>query len=269
MSGQRLQRGEGSLAYEVTGQGPLVVLVAGMGDQRSAWRLLVPALVAAGYRCATLDPRGHGESDTTFSSYGPDALAEDMLALIAELGGGPAVLVGHSAAAAAAVRAAALRPEAVCGVALMGPVVRDGRGLPVLRLLTQALLLPPWGAWFWGRYYRTLFFAGTPADHDQHVEQLVALHRDRARRWATAELGMQSKAGCTARAGEVKAPVLALVGDKDPDVSPAVEAQWLQQALGASVHLLPGVGHYPHLEIPEQAAALLLSFLAERACRAA
>jgi pimeloyl-ACP methyl ester carboxylesterase len=264
-----LDRGEGRLAYEVVGDGPLVVLVCGMGDRRSAWRHVVPALVAAGYRCATLDPRGHGDSDTTFSAYGPDVLAEDILALVGELGGGPAVLVGHSAAAAAAVRAAALQPEKVCSVALVGPVVRDGRGLVFLRLLTQALLLPPWGAWFWGRYYRTLFHAGVPADHEQHMAQIVAQHQDRAHRWATAELGMQSKASCAARAGEVRVPVLALVGDKDPDVNPQAEAQWLQQELRAKVELLPGVGHYPHMEIPEKTVSLLLPFLEEQACRAA
>ncbi len=64
---QYLDRGEGRIAYDVTGSGPLVVAVPGMGDLRSSYRHLAPALVDAGFRVATMDLRGHGDSDTTFS----------------------------------------------------------------------------------------------------------------------------------------------------------------------------------------------------------
>ena len=51
------------------GAGPLVVAVPGMGDLRSTYRHLAPALVDAGFRVATMDLRGHGDSDTTFNAY--------------------------------------------------------------------------------------------------------------------------------------------------------------------------------------------------------
>ncbi len=57
----------------------------------------------------TLDIRGHGDSDATFSTYDDVALAGDMLALVEELGE-PAYLVGNSMAAGAAVIAAAEAP---------------------------------------------------------------------------------------------------------------------------------------------------------------
>ncbi len=65
----------GRIAYEVTGEGPLVVLAHGMGDNRNAYRFLIPALTEAGYRVAATDLRGHGESSTGWSSYGLAALA--------------------------------------------------------------------------------------------------------------------------------------------------------------------------------------------------
>jgi alpha-beta hydrolase superfamily lysophospholipase len=65
-----LDRPEGRIAYDIDGTGPQVVLVPGMGDLRSAYRFLAPALRDAGYRAACIDLRGHGDSDTTFSSYG-------------------------------------------------------------------------------------------------------------------------------------------------------------------------------------------------------
>src|SRR5215217_1287179 len=96
----------GRIAYEVTGTGPLVVCVPGMGDVRQVFRHMAPALVAAGYRVATMDLRGHGDSDATMAEYGDAATARDLLALIAHLGG-PAIVVGNSMGAGAAVIAAA------------------------------------------------------------------------------------------------------------------------------------------------------------------
>ena len=40
-----------------------------MGDLRSVYRFLAPALVEARYRVATMDLRGHGDSDATFERY--------------------------------------------------------------------------------------------------------------------------------------------------------------------------------------------------------
>jgi len=52
----------GRIAYDVTGSGPLVVLPPGIGVRRQAYRFLAPVLAQAGYRVATADLRGHGES---------------------------------------------------------------------------------------------------------------------------------------------------------------------------------------------------------------
>src|SRR5271169_6801621 len=92
-------RPDGRVAYDVDGHGPLVVLVPGMGDLRAGYRFLAPALREAGYRVACTDLRGHGDSDTTFASYGDEETGSDVIALIERLGGGPAVVVGSSMAA--------------------------------------------------------------------------------------------------------------------------------------------------------------------------
>lgn len=63
----------GTLAYEVAGSGPLVVLAHGMGDSRRAYRFMAPALVEAGYRVAALDLRGCGESSPAWSGPGTRA----------------------------------------------------------------------------------------------------------------------------------------------------------------------------------------------------
>ena len=45
---EQLKIAGNTLAYEVTGQGPLVVLAHGIGDSRHSYRFLAPALAAAG-----------------------------------------------------------------------------------------------------------------------------------------------------------------------------------------------------------------------------
>ena len=82
-----LTRPEGRIGYDVVGEGPLVVLVPGMGDLRAGYRFLSPALREAGYRVACTDLRGQGDSDATFPAYGDEETADDVAALIGELGG--------------------------------------------------------------------------------------------------------------------------------------------------------------------------------------
>src|SRR5919106_835129 len=119
-----LERPGGRIAYDVGGAGPLVVLVPGMGDLRSVYRFVAPALVDAGYRVATMDLRGHGDSDATFDSYNDVALGADLIALIEHLGG-PATIVGNSMGAGGAAWAAAQAPDLVTGLILVGPFVRE------------------------------------------------------------------------------------------------------------------------------------------------
>src|ERR1039458_404805 len=132
-----LQRPEGRIGYDVAGAGPLVVLVPGMGDLRAGYRFLAPALREAGYRVACTDLRGHGDSDTTFTSYGDQETAGDLIALIEELSA-PAVVIGNSMGAGSAALAAAQRPGLVSGLVLIGPFVRNATMSALKRILLRA-----------------------------------------------------------------------------------------------------------------------------------
>ena len=97
---QHLSVPDGMLAYDIQGTGPLVLLVPGMGDLRAAYRFLTPALVSAGYTVASVDLRGHGDSDPSFAAYGDVETAADITLLLRKLGA-PAVIVGNSMGAGA------------------------------------------------------------------------------------------------------------------------------------------------------------------------
>src|SRR5690606_28279810 len=75
------------LNYDVTGSGPLVLLVMGSGSPGRVWRSYqVPALVAAGFRVATMDNRGIAPSTESASGITMADLVGDTAALIEHLG---------------------------------------------------------------------------------------------------------------------------------------------------------------------------------------
>ncbi|PKQ30881.1 MAG: alpha/beta hydrolase [Actinobacteria bacterium HGW-Actinobacteria-2] len=259
-----LPRDEGRIAYDVDGTGPLVVLVPGMADLRSSFRLLAPALIAAGFRVATTDLRGHGDSDTTFTSYGDAATADDISALITELGG-PAAVVGNSLAAGAAVIAAADHPELISDLVLIGPFVRNPRSAPGMRTLMRLLVLPPWGAAVWKSYLPSLYAGTKPADFDHYRDQLVTKLRQPGYGKAFAQTVAQTDhAVAEARLGEVTARTLVVMGEQDPDFAdPTAEARWIGEAVNGRVVMVDEAGHYPQSQQPELTATVVLEFLKE------
>ena len=120
---EHLTIGENTIAYDLIGEGPLVVLAHGIGDSRHAYRFVAPALAAAGYRVANVDIRGCGESSLGWDSYSRTDIAGDLVALVRHLGG-PAVIVGQSISGGAATIAAATAPDLITGLIELAPFTR-------------------------------------------------------------------------------------------------------------------------------------------------
>ena len=259
-----LNRGEGRIAYDVQGDGPLVVCLHGMGDLRSLYRFLAPALVEAGYRVATMDLRGHGESDDGFSTYDDVAAGQDALALVGNLDGGPALLVGNSMGGGAAVWAAAEEPAKVAGLALIGPFVRNPKPNPLMALAYRLMLLKPWGPAAWDAYYRRSYPGRPPADLTEYQQRIRQSMRQGDHWHSFVETTRTSHAPAEARLDEVRAPVLVVMGEKDQDwPDPVAEARFIAEALDAEVLLVPDAGHYPVAEYPELVNPAIIEF-AER-----
>lgn len=256
-----LSRPEGRIAYDVDGTGPLVVLVPGMGDLRATYRFLAPILREAGYRVAATDLRGHGDSDAAFATYSDTETAADVVALIEKLGG-PAIVVGNSMGAAAAVISAAERPELVSGLVLIGPFVRNARMSAMQRLLIRVAMTPLWAVVAWKSYLPRLYAGRRPDDFDAYRDRVVAgLRRPRHAR-AFSRTTHVSHDPAEARLGAVAAPTLVVMGDKDPDFAdPKAEAAWIAQTLGGEAVIVPEAGHYPQSQQPEITADAVLRFL--------
>jgi len=257
-----LTRPDGRVAYDVAGTaGPLVVLVPGMGDLRATYRFLAPLLIAAGYRVASTDLRGHGDSDSTFESYGDAETASDVIALIEELGG-PAVVVGNSMGAGAAAHAASERPDLITGLALVGPFVRNGDVNTFTRFMVRIAMATPWVATSWRAYLPRLYAGHTPTDLDAHLRSVIASVRRPGYARAFSLTTRADHAPTEARLGQVHAPTLVVMGELDPDFpDPRAEADWIAAALQGEVVMVADAGHYPQSQQPEVVSEAILGFL--------
>jgi pimeloyl-ACP methyl ester carboxylesterase len=256
-----LEHQNGKLAYDDAGAGRLVICAPSMGDLRGEYRFLAPQLVAAGCRVVSLDVRGHGESSTTWPDFSVAAIGSDLLALIRALDAGPAVIVGDSMAAGAAVWAAVEAPELISGLALVDPVVRDTAGWTI-GLLMRVLFARPWGAAAWARFYTTLYPTRKPADFEAYLAALRANLAQPGRLEALQAMLAAPKTASDERLTRVTVPSLVVMGSRDPDFKdPAAEARRVADAVHGRCELIPTAGHYPHVEMPELAGPIIVSFI--------
>lgn len=109
------------LHYMVKGSGePTVVFESGMGASRSNWGLVQPA-IAERVRTVVYDRAGFGKSDPDPAPRTLARLADDLSALLAALGPGPFILVGHSWGGPIVRTAAAGGLSRIQGLVLVDP----------------------------------------------------------------------------------------------------------------------------------------------------
>lgn len=253
----------GRIGYDDTGgDGPLVLAIPGMGDLRSEYRLLRPALQAAGFRVVTMDVRGFGDSSASWDDYSAHAVGNDALALLQYLNAGPAIILGNSFAAGSALWAAHDAPTHVRGVVLLSPIVRDAPMSWSSRALIALGFAGPWRVAFWAMYWDSLFPTHKPADQSQARAALVRNLNEPGRMAALHKMLELSKADTQAMLPLSRVPALVIMGTRDPDYADArAEAQWLAPQIAAQTLIIEGAGHYPHAEMPEQVAPAVMSFI--------
>jgi len=266
------------IAYDVVGEGPLIVLSPGMADTRAAYRFLAPLLAAAGHRVASVDLRGHGGSDAGRDSYTHADTANDLLDVVRALGG-PAVLVGQSFSAGAVTIAATTAPDLVTALVEIGPFTRPvpfdagamfrndhdyRRG--GLRLARWALT---GSGKAWAKYLDVAYPGRKPADWDTWLAALLANLAEPGRMKAARTMVKASATLQDAgrRLADVHCPTLVVMGAADSDFAdPRAEAEGIVGTIPAGlgqVRMIEHAGHYPHAEYPGEVADAVVSFLAD------
>ncbi len=115
--------GDIDLRVVVEGSGPLILCIHGWPELWYSWRHQMSHFAARGYTVAAMDVRGYGGSSkpNEISAYTLRELCGDAAAVIDELGGGTAIVLGHDWGAPIAWNTARLHPEkvsAVCGICI-------------------------------------------------------------------------------------------------------------------------------------------------------
>jgi pimeloyl-ACP methyl ester carboxylesterase len=269
----------GRIAYEVVGNGLLVVLSPGMADTRSSYRFLAPLIAEAGYRVASVDLRGHGESSTGWDSNSHPDTAGDLIAVVRKLGG-PAVIVGQSFSGGATTIAAATNPDLVSAIVeidpftrppkyAIGPFLRDSQhrrgGLLLGRFMFTGSVKT------WSKYLNVAYPGRKPADWDTWLAALQTNLREPGRAKAAQSM-MRSSAtlkDAAAQLAKVRCPALVVMGTNDldfpdPEAEAAALVGLLPDGLGR-YEMIENAGHYPHAEYPEQVAAAIIPFLQKSA----
>lgn len=247
-----------------------VVLVHGFGCGQQMWRLVAPAL-AVDHRVVLLDLVGSGGSD--LSAYDPeryaslDAYADDVLALLDELGLSDVVLVGHSVAGMISTLAHLRAPQVVTGLVLVSPSARyvDDVGYvggfapddidDLLRTMETNHL--GWQRPLAGMV-AGLADGGGSGTADELEDSFCRTRPDIALQFATVTFRGDNRHDLPG----VDAPTLVLQSAVDSVAPPGAGRFVHEQVRGSRFETIETVGHCPHLTAPDATADAILGFLA-------
>jgi pimeloyl-ACP methyl ester carboxylesterase len=115
------------LAWEKEGDGPVVVLVHGIGSSRRTWDAMVAPLVASGHCAVRLDLRGFGDSTSPAETCAMHDFVADLVAFADELRLERFHLVGHSLGGMIAQQYALDHPARVRSLTLASTTSHSGR----------------------------------------------------------------------------------------------------------------------------------------------
>jgi pimeloyl-ACP methyl ester carboxylesterase len=233
-----------------------VVFVHGWPD---SWRSFEPVLEALSPTIGAISVslRGFGGSDAPPAGYTPDDFAADVRDLAEHLDLTSAVFVGHSMGTLVVQRLAALRPDLVAGLVLIGGLNRlpDDVFNEVWSVVDD--LTDPISEQFVREFQSSTLAAPVP---DVFFDQLVAESlRAPARVWRAAFAGIRTMP--PANDANITAPTLLVWGDHDALV-PRTEQDTLLSAISnARLVTYTGAGHSPNWEQPERVARDIEAFI--------
>lgn len=270
---------------------PVVVLVAGLGEDQTAWSAaFVDALLASGHRVLTLDNRDVGQSSflqtpppaiwrqllarPRRSAYSLADMAQDCVGLLDHLGLEGVHLVGRSMGGMIAQTVAAHHRARVLSLTSIYSTTGATRvGQPARSTIRRLVLAPPARTRtdaVRAHLAITAHIAGTDHPIDE-VEEAAAAARgwdrsgsDPAPAVARQIEAIQRSGDRTAELARITAPTLVIHGDRDLMVHPSGGVATTAAVPAARHVVIPGMGHH----IPAALVDPITRYVADHIARA-
>ncbi len=228
--------------YLEAGQGPVLVLVHGLGSSSEVWRDSIRYL-ARGYRVVALDLPGYGKSDKPRSDYSIEYHAAALNDFIDALGAGKVALVGNSMGGWISAITALNHPEKVSHLILV-----DSAGLrrdkfpsinlnPSTKEEMRALLL----ALFADKSFVTEKLVNDQWEYRKDIRSTVQ---------ATLESLKTKLPLLDDRLKNIKVPALIIWGREDTLTPLAYAERFAKGIPGSKLVVIDSAGHIPQVEQP-------------------
>jgi len=259
---RRVDVGDAEIHVEITGSGPDLFLIAGLGGRGVFWNNQVADL-AQHFRVITHDHRGCGNSSPGKVIYGAGHMAEDVISLMDAMDIGQAHMVGHSTGGAICQNIALDNPERVGRLVLScswaGP---DAYFLQLFKTRKEILInCGPLTYLTVGTYL---------AIPSSHLQPKMTSVRDFMEEKMAAFPGLEVELSRLAavmshdlrsRVHGISSPTLC-IGAKDDQLTPPGFTEELHRLIkGSEIHLLDRGGHFCPLASTQAYNARILEFL--------
>jgi pimeloyl-ACP methyl ester carboxylesterase len=261
-------------AYRDEGNGEVLLLIHGMAGSSDAWRELIPRL-AKNYRVVAPDLLGHGQSTKPRGDYSLGAFAVWLRDFLDELGIARATIVGHSLGGGVAMQFIYQHPDYCERIILISS---GGLGPDVgwiLRLLSAPgaefvlPLIAPSPVLKAGNKIGSMFkSAGVRAPRANEIWRAYSSFSDKPTRDAflrtlrsVVDYRGQAVSALNRLHRRSELPTMAIWGEDD-EIIPVEHGHAAQAARsGSRLEILPGVGHFAHVEAPNEVADLIDDFM--------
>jgi 3-oxoadipate enol-lactonase len=247
---------------EDAGKGPAILAVHGLAGGAHFFGGLAKRL-QGDYRVVSIDRPGTGRSLAGPPSYSMESWVRDLGELVARHIDKPVVLIGHSMGTIVALKAWAAWPEYIRGMAFVGglpkarPLIRE-RLTNRLNTLADTESLIGFGE----QVSPGVFSALTLREKPEVVAAFERLYELNSVETYDASCRILLGADAEAILPTVSVPCVGVTGDEDQYAPPDAVTAFLQQIpRPTKLHVIPGCGHLPFLEVPELFASTIKAFL--------
>ena len=252
------------IALDHCGTGPLVIMLHGIGGNRTNWHDQL-AEFAGDFHAASWDARGYGASDDYDGPLDFGDFARDLARVLDFFKVARAHLVGLSMGGVIALDFYSRYPQRVATVTICDSLPGFSHLTPeqrreFIRLRQEPLLAgkepkdiaPAVAATLIGNSAR-------PGSFERLVASMSALHKESYLKTIAATANYQR----AIELEKVAVPAHLVVGDEDRLTPPELSRQMAAQIPGARLTLIEGTGHLSNIEQPEKFNRAVLAFLAE------